>query len=140
MLILITWKLSHISEFTRVYSLSPTRRMLALYFMQIWVDFDFNEYVLMLEKCLLMQMRELNIWASFGDDSKREREGEGGKRHRKWRWGKLPLFFPKNIFLQSLESSWDYFHKNSHTCVTHLTFYMLSVRLSIEKLLHSLLS
>lgn len=102
-----------------------------MYFMQIWVDFDFNEYVLMLEKCLLMQMR-VNIWVCF-----RGREGERELKEEEEDTGSGDEenyhYFSRKIFFFNLM-------RGAHITATHvwLTWhFMLSVRLPMEKLLHS---
>jgi hypothetical protein len=110
MLIQITWKLDehitiivHIRERTH----SPTR---------------------MKKNCILCKFKLISqtyicadAWEMFAHANERsEFVRESRKKHRKWSIKiTIILFFRK--YFSSI--SWDYFHNNSHTCVTHLTFY-----------------
>ena len=131
MLILITWKLSHISEFTRVYSPHKEYACIVFYANLSW--FRFQWVCADARKMFAHANERLNILASFGGMGAREL-----KKTPEVEMRKITIIFPEKYFSSiSWELSWDYFHTNSHTCVTHLTFYLLSVRLSMEKLLHS---
>lgn len=134
MLILITWKLSHISEFTRVlFSALPLKKDACIVFYANLSWFRFQWVCADARKMFAHANESEHLSLLWGEVSEWERDERRGRRHRKWKWGKLPLFFPKNIFLQSHESSYEIIFIKT---VTHVTFYMLSVRLSVEKLLH----
>ena len=135
MLILITWKLSHISEFTRVYSPHKEYACIVFYANLSW--FRFQWVCADARKMFAHANERVNILASFGGMGARVEKDTGSGDEENYHYFSRKIFFfnlmralSEIIFIQTGTHVWLTWHFICSQCVfLWRNFYILQIPL-----------